>query len=426
MSKQVTNLKRLNFPEISGNDFLIITDVTSSGEIETKKITISDLSDYLVTSSDISDTFRTGSFKGIFIGTLSGSSNSSSISITSSQSDFTNHLDYSSQNGTSSYSVKSEHSFESDNSLYSTSASVSNISNNSITSSYVFDFDTNVTLANYSDFSETSLSSSISQKTFYVSGSINNGTIYHSIYSDKTANSYRVFRLAGDNTAVMERSNASDTSIISNTASFSPFAQYAHQTERAQRVSSGDMDAWAHCSFKIDENYNIIPLTWNNIRSIEFVIQPDDFPGPQIFITYEKGAPTGMNLSVKSICSPFTSTPILNFSDLEEVAQKAFDFPSNYFISSWAYACSSTTAKISTYGYSTGWTGWECIKDVDLLFWTVCLIKAQWLFSSEIKEISYLKNCIFSFAAFPVPTYTSSQISGSNIETPPTTFSTKC
>ena len=111
MSYQITNLNKLNTTDISGGDLLIVTDVTSSGKVETKNITVSDLSDYIITSSNISDEFRTGSFTGNFFGILTGSSNSSSYSISSSLSDVTNCLIYSSNNGTSSYSINSDYSF---------------------------------------------------------------------------------------------------------------------------------------------------------------------------------------------------------------------------------------------------------------------------------------------------------------------------
>ena len=49
MSYQITNLNKLNTTDISGGDLLIVTDVTSSGKVETKNITVSDLSDYIIT-----------------------------------------------------------------------------------------------------------------------------------------------------------------------------------------------------------------------------------------------------------------------------------------------------------------------------------------------------------------------------------------
>lgn len=421
MSSQITNLKRLGLSFISGSDLLIITDVTSSGQIETKKITISDLSDYIITSSNINLSFRTGSFEGDFKGIFTGSSDSSSFSVSSSISTFTNHLIYSSNNGTSSYSINSGRSNKSEDSLYSLSSSISAQSNYSISSS-VFYKNTNEIFADISDITQVSNHSLISQKSLYISPSDNNGIIYHAMYSDKSGKAYKSNKLSEGNSATMNKSYFANNAVIANTSSFSDNALYAKTTTRAQKILSGNVDAWAHCSFKIDENYQIVPMSWNNISSIQLILQPQDFPGPQILITYDKTAPIGTSLAVKSSCSPFTPTPISNFSDLDEVLTKSSAFPINYFISSWASSCSSTAARISMYGYTINWSGWRCIKR----FLGICKVRARWLYSQEIEEALYLKNCIFSFAAFPVPSYTQSEISGSTVEGPPTTLSTKC
>jgi len=422
MSYQITNLNKLNITDISGNDLLIITDVTSSGKVETKNIKVSDLSDFIIISSSISQEFRTGSFSGNFVGILTGSSNSSSYSISSSLSDVTNHLITSNNNGTSSYSINSNHSFEANSSLYSISSSISDKANCSISSSFFYNNNIlNQELVDYSDNSDVSISSSISEKTFYVTPNDNNGTVYHSMYSDKSAKAYKTNKLSDSNSAIMERAYSADNANISNTASFSPTSLYSHQTNNAQRIIGGEVDAWAHCSFKIDENYKIIPLTWNNIGSIKLILQPQDFPGPQILINYDVVAPRNVSLTVKSSCSPFTPNPIKDFADIKSVISSSRSFPSNYFMSSWASACSSTTARISIYGYNIAWSPWYCIKK--FLF---CQKKERTLYTAEFDETKYLKNTIFAFAAFPVPSYTTDEISGSIVESPPTTLSTKC
>lgn len=420
MSYQITNLNKLNITDISGNDLLIITDVTSSGKVETKNIKVSDLSDFIIISSSISQEFRTGSFSGNFVGILTGSSNSSLYSISSSLSDVTNHLINSSNNGTSSYSINSNHSFEANSSLYSISSSISDNANYSISSSFFYNNNIlNQELVDYSDNSVVSISSSISEKTFYVTPNDNNGTVYHSMYSDKSAKAYKVDKLSDNNSAIMEKSYNAEQAVISNTASFSPTSLYSHQTINAQRIIGGEVDTWAHCSFKIDKNLKIIPLSWNNISSIKLVLQPEDFPGPQIFINYYIKAPRNVSLTVKSTCSPFTKEPIENFSDIKSVITSSRSFPTNYFMSSWASACSSTSARISIYGYKIQWCEFYCIR-------SGCKRKRSTLFTSVIDEQDYLKNTIFSFVAFPVPSYTPDEISGSIVEAPPTTLSTKC
>ena len=424
MSYQITNLNKLNTTDISSGDLLIVTDVTSSGKVETKNITVSDLSDYIITSSNISDEFRTGSFTGNFFGILTGSSNSSFYSISSSLSDVTNCLIYSSNNGTSSYSINSDYSFSTNNSLYSVSSSISNNTDYSISSSYFYNNNIlNQDRVDYSNNSAVSITSSISQKTFYVTPNDNNGTVYHSMYSDKSAKAYKVNKLSDSNSAIMEKAYLADSANIANTASFSQTSLYSFKTNNAQRIIGGEVDAWAHCSFKIDENYNIIPLSWNNIGSIKLILQAQDFPGPQILINYDVVAPRNISLAVKSSCSPFTSIPITDFSNIKSVISSSRSLPSNVFVSSWASACSSTTARISIYGYKIEWSGEYCIKRT---WFGICTVKERTLYTSEFDESPYLKNTIFSFAAFPVPSYTTDEISGSIVEAPPTTLSTKC
>jgi len=422
MSSQITNLKRLGLLDISNNDFLIITDITSSNsEPETKKISISDLSDYIITASNINYSFRTGSFLGNFKGVLTGSSDSSSYSISSSNSLYTNHLNYSQNNGTASYSINSGISNESDISIQSVTSSVSDKSSYSLSSSFYYK-DTNESFVDFSNISQVSRNSLLSQKTFYITPSDNNGIIYHSMYSDKSGKSYNVNKLSDNNVAVMDKAYSSINSKIANTSSFAQSSIYSKTTDNAQRILSGNVDAWAHCSFKINEEYKIIPLSWNNVSLIQLIRQPQDFPGPQILITYDRSAPIGTSLAVKSSCSPFTPTPISDFSNLEAVITASSAFPINQFISSWGSSCSSTAARISIYGYSIDWSGWTCVKR----FLGICEKRARWLYTREIDESLYLKNCIFSIAVFPVPSYTQDEISGSIVEAPPTTFSTKC
>ena len=139
MPYQITNLKKLLLSLIQGDDLIVVTDVTSSdGKPETKNISISEFTNYSFTSSNVFNTFRTGSYNGILYGVFTGSIDSSSLSITSSNSLYTNHLNYSSQNGTSSYSINSVTSSVTDYSIYSNTSSFVNNSDYSTTASYVF------------------------------------------------------------------------------------------------------------------------------------------------------------------------------------------------------------------------------------------------------------------------------------------------
>ncbi len=421
MSYQVTNLKKQNLSEISGNEILIITDVDDNNKIETKKITISDLTEYVITASDISNVFRTGSFMGNFIGNLTGSSDFSDISTSSSISDSTNNLIYSDENGISSYSMKSKHSLISNSSLYSESSSRSYDSNYSISASRFYKNDGIILdMVDLSDTSVTSYTSSISQKTYYVSGS-ENDTVYHSMYSEKSIMADVVNRLSDNNSTRMLHSVNSDHSYISSTSSFSEHSMYSHETERAAIILGGNVDVWAHCSFQIDTNYNIIPLSWNNIHSIDLMLSPSEFPGPQILIVYQEMAPKDVSISVKSTSSPFTPNPINDFFDIDNVITSSKQFPKSTSMYSWASSCSNTAARISIYGYSIRWGPWRCVEKG--VFGLGCEIKEKNLISNTIQSYNYLRNCIFSFAAFMIPSPSSLN---PEPEEPPTTFPDKC
>lgn len=438
MSYQVTNLKKMSLPEISGTDFLIITDITSSNnKIETKKISISDTIDYIVTSSNVENIFRTGSFIGNFFGIFSGSGNSSSISISSSNSIFTNHLLYSTNNGTSSNSVKSKYSFNSDISNYVLSSSLSVNSLYSKSSSYFYNNNQliNRKFTDTSDVSNTSKTSLLSQKTLYITPSVNNGIVYHSIYSDKSAKSNKANRLSDTNVAIVDKSIKSDSSKLANTSSFAPNSFYSNQTYKAQRILSGNNDCWAHCSFKIDENLKIVPLTWNNISSIKLILNPADFPGPQIIITYENSAPKNISLTAKCSNSPFTPVPIdYSLSESEIINEVITKAPSTtidpnagtyfpYYMYAWASSCSSVSARISIFAQKINWSNWYTTETG---FFGEDVKDERTVYSEDLDETLYIKNCIFSFAAFPSPSYTQSEISGSTVEEPPSTMPTKC
>lgn len=410
MPYQITNLKKLFLSLIQGNDLIVVTDITGSdGKPETKNISLSEFTNYSFTSSNISNTFRTGSYNGNFYGILTGSADSSSLSITSSNSLYTNHLNYSSQNGTASYSINTISSSITNYSIYSNNSSYVKNSDYSKTSSYVF-YDSSINYTNTSDDSNYTPTSSISNKTRYIMPSDNNGTIYHSLYSDKSAYADNSILLDKDNVTTMSYAYQSLNSINASTASFSNQALYSETSFRSKTILSNINDCFAHCSFRIDENLNVKPLTWYNVSKISLITQPDDFPGCMIVVNYDKVVPSNLYITVKADCSPLGPNLPSNYEN--NIQAIAANIGINNNISCWGVNCSNTSGIIYIHNlvYSkTPWDGgaWE---------------ESRYLKSESVNPSPYIKNAIFSFVAFSSP----ANVTGSSDEAPPTTLASKC
>jgi hypothetical protein len=401
MSYQITNLKKLLYSLISGGDRIVVTEVTNSlGKIETKAIELSEFTKYYYTSSNISNIFRTGSYDGIFYGIFSGSVDSSSFSITSSKSLFSNHLNYSATNGTASYSVNSFSSSKSKYSSFSLSSSFTDISLFSNTSSYVF-VNQNVNFTKTSYKSNSSISSSISQKTKYIIPSNNNGIVRRSIHSDKSVKSDFADKISSVNTTKMKYAYESEKSYNAITASVSDYSSYAHISNKSKKVLSGNTDAFAYCSFQVGNNNKLIPLCWYNVSKITFVTTPVNFSGCQFIISYFTPPNRNQSLIVKADSSPLSGG-----------ASNA-DIKNN--TACWAVNCSRTSGIIYVHRVQYGKTRWSGA-------WT----QSRYLRATTPRPI--LSNSIFSFAAFTIQSNSSGQpnSSGSNDEAPPTTNSSNC
>ena len=395
MSYQITNLKKLLYSLISGGDRIVVTEVTNSlGKIETKAIELSEFTKYYYTSSNISNIFRTGSYDGIFYGIFSGSVDSSSFSITSSKSLFSNHLNYSVTNGTASYSVNSLSSSKSKYSSFSLSSSFTDISSFSNTSSYVFvNQDVNFTKTSYK--SDSSISSSISQKTKYIIPSNNNGIVRRSIHSDKSVKSDFADEISSANKTKMKYAYESEQSYNAITASVSNYSSYANISNRSKKVLSGNNDAFAYCSFQVGNNNKLIPLCWYNVSKISFVTTPVNFSGCQFIISYDTPPNRNQSLIVKADSSPLGGA--LNN-----------DIKNNTVC--WAANCSRTSGIIYVHRVQYGKTDW------DGGFWE------EHRYLNATTPTPILSGSIFSFAAFTIQ----SNSSGSNDEAPPTTNSSNC
>ena len=234
MSHIITELKNLSLGEVTNNDFIIVTEVTNSlGQIETKTMNLGEYTKYNITSSNVLNTFRSGSHSGTFIGNLSGSSLSASISTTASFSNTTNYLSSSSNNGTASYSIKANSVPINSNSSYALTSSYATNSVTSSRASYVNIADVTYK-ADTSDFSDISISASNSQKTNYLNfNGTDNGIVYHAINSDTSSYASIANSLSYPNTSTAHRSITSSYSSTSISASYSPSSSYADFSNRS-------------------------------------------------------------------------------------------------------------------------------------------------------------------------------------------------
>ena len=241
MSHIITELKNLSLGEVTNNDFIIVTEVTNSlGQIETKTMNLGEYTKYNITSSNVLNTFRSGSHSGTFIGNLLGSSLSASISTTASFSNTTNYLSSSSNNGTASYSINANSVPINSNSSYALTSSYATNSVTSSRASYVkyinpIDGKDNITYkADTSDFSNNSISASSSQKTNYLNfNGTDNGIVYHAINSDTSSYASIANSLSYPNTSTAHRSITSSYSSTSISASYSPSSSYADFSNRS-------------------------------------------------------------------------------------------------------------------------------------------------------------------------------------------------
>ena len=87
----IVDLNKLNKTDISAIDPLFIQDVSKS---ETKLLLSFDLSKYIVSSSNLIVSLKSGSFTGSFYGNLNGISTNASSSFLSKHSNNSTYLNY--------------------------------------------------------------------------------------------------------------------------------------------------------------------------------------------------------------------------------------------------------------------------------------------------------------------------------------------
>lgn len=250
MSHIITELKNLSLGEVTNNDFIIVTEVTNSlGEIQTKTMNLGEYTKYNITSSNVLNTFRSGSHSGKFIGNLLGSSLSASVSTTASFSNTTNYLNYSSNNGTASYSINANSVPINSNSSYALTSSYATNSVTSSRASYV-NVDNVTYKTDTSDFSNNSISASSSQKTNYLNfNGTDNGIVYHAINSDTCSFASIATGLSYPNTSTAHRSITSSYSSTSISASYSLSSSY---TDFSIRSIFSESEAHAYVTLFIN------------------------------------------------------------------------------------------------------------------------------------------------------------------------------
>lgn len=373
MSHIITELKNLSLGEVTNNDFIIVTEVTNSlGEIQTKTMNLSEYTKYNITSSNVLNVFRSGSHSGTFIGNLSGSSLSASVSTTASISNTTNYLNYSSNNGTASYSINANSVPINSNSSY---ALTSSYSTNSITSSRsLYVNGGTVTYADTSDFSNISISASNSQKTNYLNfDGTDNGIVYHAINSDTCSYASIATGLSYPNTSTANSSVTSSYSFTSISSSYSLSSSY---TDLSTKSIFSESEAHAYITLLINETPTALQNAIksgniNNIVSIEeyyninkVIISPGYNNSIEIIIQFENELKDEKSALIK-----VDSSSRLQFSDPAAYTNDTDLFTYNEVLNAsseddnvpWdittGKSCSKSTSKITLIGKRFASTG---------------------------------------------------------------------
>jgi hypothetical protein len=370
MSHIITELKNLSLGEVTNNDFIIVTEVTNSlGQIQTKTMNLGEYTKYNITSSNVLNTFRSGSHSGTFIGNLSGSSLSSSISTTASFSNTTNYLNYSSNNGTASYSIKANSVPINSNSSYALTSSYATNSVTSSRASYV-----NIGNVTYktdtSDFSNNSISASNSQKTNYLNfNGTDNGIVYHAINSDTCSFASIATGLSYPNTSTAHRSITSSYSSTSISASYSLSSSY---TDFSIRSIFSDSEAHAYITLLINGTGDAIinAMEGGNISSVvsikeyyninKVVISPGSNLSLDIIVQFENELKDEKSALIKVDSSSrvqFSAAAYTNDTDLYDYTP-LFNAQGGVDNIPWdittGKSCSKSTAKITLIGRKYG------------------------------------------------------------------------
>ena len=258
----IVDLNKLTQTDISDIDPLFIQDVSKS---ETKLLVSSDLGKYIISSSNLIVSLKSGSFTGSFYGNLNGISTTSSFSFLSKYSNNTKYLNYPNYS-TSSYSLFSISSSKSNNSFRIISSSHSVSSSNSITSSYANTWIIrNALTSSVSKLSSLSLYSTSSNYLIY-SGK-DNGKIYKSIISEYSPTASIGVSLIGN--AIIANDEFSEFKQILNqplvndsTAAESYSSSFANNSKTARYIK--EVTNSENSSFAL--NTDLVPFAYINFK----------------------------------------------------------------------------------------------------------------------------------------------------------------
>lgn len=251
----ISELNKLTQNTISDIDLMFVQDVS---ETETKVLLSSDLSNYIVSASNLPTNLKSGSFTGSFTGNLNGTITNTSKSLFSNYAFKSNYLNYP-NNSSSSYALSSISSSNSTISIDSITSSYSSVSTNSVTSSY-----TNTCIINNSFSSSTS---NISLQTNYATSSnyliyngIDNGKVYKSIISEYSPSASIGISLLGN--TVIEGDSYWGTDVLVNNSTSSralssSFSSNANSARYIKNVAKSD-----HASFAL--NTDMVPFAYVN------------------------------------------------------------------------------------------------------------------------------------------------------------------
>ena len=258
----IIDLKKLNSISICDSDLFIVQDDIAS---ETKALLSGDLSNYILSSSNLYNSLKTGSFSGSFYGTLHGTSLTSSNSKYSVYSKDSNVLNYPNKS-TSSFSIETSSSLRSSNSINSLTSSYASSSKNSISASYV-----NTYLVSNSDDSFTS---SVASSSLYSNASDyiiydgkDNGKVYRSIFSEYSTYASYAKRLSVNNRSTVAYSLTSSNSMTSNTADY---IGYVKKAKYSDSVFQADNSIFSYCNFDVvtsGNSYTFHVNNWKNLKS---------------------------------------------------------------------------------------------------------------------------------------------------------------
>lgn len=266
----LSELHQLDATTINNIDLLFLQE-SGSGEFETKNGLVSDLELYILSSSNLVSSLKTGSFTGSFFGTLIGTSNTSSISKTSNYSVSTKNLIFP-NNSTASYSIQSISSSKSNTTVNSDTSSYSLTSSYSDSASYVSTFlilsSSNSKTSSYSTYSNYANSTD-----YLIYNNNDNGKVYRSILSDFSPTASYAQNLSINNTST---AYSSISSSIANTSSFSKYINLTQVTNVAESCDNSDSQVFAYVNFDISYKLPVggSPGTasffvneWKNIQS---------------------------------------------------------------------------------------------------------------------------------------------------------------